>query len=527
MADTPSITPSNLRSQAERLITQRKDEPTTPTQEEINRVFHELQVHQIELELQNEELRRAMDQLDQSRQQFFTLFDQAPVGYLVLDEVGMIRQVNNTFCNMVSRTRDALLNLPVWELIDTPDREIFLARFRAFFRNPAGKSLDARFGRPDLVEFYARLHGVRIARLPGRLSDSGQTQLLLTVSDVTELKRAEKAVQLSEERYRRLTENAQDIIYRYDFLPTPHFSYVSPAAAQITGYTPEEHYADPQLGYKLVHPDDHHLLQGASQGGVTPAAPLVLRWLRKDGKVIWTEQRNVQIFDDHGQLIALEGIARDITARKEAEDALQASLAENKMLFRELQHRTKNSMAMITGLVTLEAHNASDPQAVKALTNVRDRISTLSELYRLLFHSGSSQKVRLDTYFNELIESLKYAYARGAGHIEIKVALSEVEADEKTAAALGLILNELVTNALKYAFADGSTGQISIVLKQEGQQVCLFVEDDGAGLPDGFNLTNSHGMGMQLVSMLTEQVSGTLTYSQRAPTRFMIEFALP
>jgi PAS domain S-box-containing protein len=127
----------------------------------------------------------------------------------------------------------------------------------------------------------------------------------------------ERDVQESGERFRSLAENARDLIYRYRLRPTPGFDYVSPAAAEMTGYTPEEHYADPDLGWKLVHPDDRHLLQAASTDAFVRAVEL--RWKRKDGTTLWTEQRNVPIFDADRALIAIEGIARDITQRKRLE----------------------------------------------------------------------------------------------------------------------------------------------------------------------------------------------------------------
>jgi PAS domain S-box-containing protein len=119
-----------------------------------------------------------------------------------------------------------------------------------------------------------------------------------------------------------LAQNARDLIFRYRFIPTPGFEYVSPSSTAITGYTPEEHYADPLLGYKLVHPDDRNLLEASTR---SPESPLVLRWRRKDGAVIWTEQRNKPIYDESGKLVALEGIARDVTEHKEAEEALKES----------------------------------------------------------------------------------------------------------------------------------------------------------------------------------------------------------
>ncbi len=132
----------------------------------------------------------------------------------------------------------------------------------------------------------------------------------------------QKALRESEARFRRLAENAQDIIYRYRLVPAPGFEYVSPAATTIIGYTPEEHYADPYLGVKIIHPDDRSLLEAAFRGERPPDTPLTLRWIRKDGTMIWTEQRNVPVYDQAGDLIAIEGIARDITRRKQAEKEL-------------------------------------------------------------------------------------------------------------------------------------------------------------------------------------------------------------
>ncbi len=152
-----------------------------------------------------------------------------------------------------------------------------------------------------------------------------------------QLIREQNALNESEARYRRLAENAQDLIYRYRLSPTPGFEYVNPAAVPITGYTPEDHYADPDLGFKLVHPDDRQLLSQVATGE-SISQPVVLRWVRKNGSILWTEQHNVPVYDDQGNLIALEGIARDITEQKLAEDRLRKSEENFRLLFESNPH---------------------------------------------------------------------------------------------------------------------------------------------------------------------------------------------
>src|SRR5215204_6893823 len=152
--------------------------------------------------------------------------------------------------------------------------------------------------------------------------EQGNLEGIIGVStDITEIKKMEE-LRRSEERFRLLAENAQDLIYRYRLKPTPGFEYVSPSATAIIGYTPEEHYADPELRFKIVHPDDMHLIEEELR---SPETPITIRWLRKDGGVIWIEQRTKAIYDGAGEVVAIEGIARDVTERKRVEEALRTT----------------------------------------------------------------------------------------------------------------------------------------------------------------------------------------------------------
>lgn len=147
---------------------------------------------------------------------------------------------------------------------------------------------------------------------------------------IVERKNAEVALRGSEERFRRLAENAPDIIYRYELIPLRRFSYVSPGVERITGHTPDEYYTDPELCFKLVHPDDLPLLESVFRGtpieSLSPSSFPAVRWLHKDGSIIWTEEHTVPIRDESGQLVAIEGIARNISERKKVERALQDAL---------------------------------------------------------------------------------------------------------------------------------------------------------------------------------------------------------
>src|SRR6266508_2792729 len=150
---------------------------------------------------------------------------------------------------------------------------------------------------------------------------------LMINRDIVERKRADHALRESAARFRRLAENALDMIYRYRLLPTPGFEYVSPAAIVITGYTPGDFYADPDLGYKLVHPEDHGLIESLKHPSES-TVPLTVRWMHKDGTAIWTNQQLVPIYDSEGNVVAIEGIVRDITERMQAYQMLERRVEE-------------------------------------------------------------------------------------------------------------------------------------------------------------------------------------------------------
>ncbi|PDW01473.1 PAS domain S-box protein [Candidatus Viridilinea mediisalina] len=156
-------------------------------------------------------------------------------------------------------------------------------------------------------------------------SDEDEIQAIVVVAtDITAQRSVAESLRESEARFRLLAEHAQDIIYRFRLYPDCAFEYVSASVTAITGYSPEDHYADPNIGMRLIHPDDLPLMQGIIDGpAVQNGQPIILRWVRRDGRTIWIEQRNVCFHDESGRLLAVEGIARDISEQIESAEVLQ------------------------------------------------------------------------------------------------------------------------------------------------------------------------------------------------------------
>ena len=163
-----------------------------------------------------------------------------------------------------------------------------------------------------MVERYVRgaIHKMTLELVQKELSESE-----------TRLRRVEDNLAQTEIRFRKMVEHAKDIIFRYRLLPTPGFEYLSPAVLDVAGYAPEEYYADPQLALKIVHPDYRPTVAAHLQNTMGFDEPLTLRWIHKDGSTVWVEESKVPIYDEEGNLMAIEGVVRDVTERKKAENA--------------------------------------------------------------------------------------------------------------------------------------------------------------------------------------------------------------
>jgi PAS domain S-box-containing protein len=323
MKDTEKTKKTLLRNKAEDILRMRSDKTRNDFKTEVDmlKLIHELQVHQIELELQNEELTLAKQHEELAKEKYNSLFDFAPSGYFTLTSIGKITQLNLTGAKMLGKNRGSLLNKRFADFI-TYDCKNTFNDFLS--RTLSGKSLqncevsfDAASGRP----IFSYLNGI--------MADDG-IHCLITATDITHRQQAEFALKQSEAKYRQLAESSTSIVYRLLLKPELKFDYISPSATAITGYTPEDHYNDPHLGFKLVHPDDRILLENTVS--YSKGEPLELRWIRKDGQIIWTEQRNNLLYDEKNEPYALEGNARDITDRKNSELGLLKDVERNTQL---------------------------------------------------------------------------------------------------------------------------------------------------------------------------------------------------
>lgn len=319
-----------LREQAEKLLTSQSAGTSPKSHAELERVIHDLSVHQIELELQNEELLRAQQQLQAARDSYARLYNQAPVGYLSLDEHGIILQTNQTFAEMLEIPAHEIIQKPLAHFIVPEDRAIFLGRFRAFFNHPQGKSLDMR-----LTRRAKNNPGELFARLTGRLETDGrlppsfepQTYFLVIVSDISVQKAMEDALRESEELFRLAFENANVGMCLVDL--NGRFMKVNQQMCRIFGYNSDE-FEQMEVN-DITHPNHAYmiqeLLEQAARGKQEHFA-YEKQYLHKAGHVLWGQISSSLVRDGSDKPLYFISHIQDITERKQSEDALRQAKVE-------------------------------------------------------------------------------------------------------------------------------------------------------------------------------------------------------
>ncbi len=245
-----------------------------------------------------------------------------------------------------------------------------------------------------------------------------------------------------------------------------------------------------------------------------------------DGGFAWTSTSKTPFFDSDGDVIGMVGMTLDITERRKAEDQIKAALKEKEVMLREIHHRVKNNLQVVSSLLNMQARNAKDEETKGILSESRDRIMTMSLIHSQLYEGSDLAEINMKEFVDRLLGQLLQSYQVGSTRITRVVRVDDYPLPISVAVPVGLIINELLSNALKHAFDGRDKGKIEVSLTaSEGGRIHLTVSDDGAGLPPGFDINESKTLGLRLVKILTEdQLQGTLKVTSDGGATFKMEF---
>jgi PAS domain S-box-containing protein len=319
---------ADLRRRADEMLRQKADQSpqdlASLSPEEIRNTLHELRVHQIELEMQNEELQRTQFELKTARERYFNLYDLAPVGYVTLSEKGLILEANLTAARLLGVARGALVKQPLSRFVLKEDQDIYYLHRKQLFENGEPQGYDLRMVKKDGTRFWAHVTGTAAQ------DGEGAPVCRAVISDITGRKQAEEALLLSEERYRTVADYTYD--WEYWQAADGSILYMSPSCERITGYRADEFVAKPGLLDEITHPDDTSLIEQhlsrVQQNGDEPKVHEVdFRILRKEGAVRWIGHICQRIRKEDGTNLGRRVSNRDITGRKQAEAKINMQFA--------------------------------------------------------------------------------------------------------------------------------------------------------------------------------------------------------
>lgn len=394
---------------------------------------------------------------------------------------------------------------------------------------------------PELFERYAR---VALTGMPDRFEIyiesikmwfaisvySPRREYFVAVFDViNERKYAEEALRKSEERLRLAQDAAKAGSWEWDLRTDKN--YWSDELWKLYGLEPNSCEPSHETWLQTVHPADRREVERIVREAARNGTELEAEWRVSglDGAERWLLSRGRPVRDSTGRVVRYTGIVMDNTERKQAMNALHDSLEEKVSLLKEVHHRVKNNLQIVASLLNLQANRARSRQVVDLLRDTRNRVHSMALLHEVLYRSENLARINFAAYVQELCRQLMRSFGPEAGRIELENRIPKIGLPLEHSVPCGLIITELVSNALKHAFPGGRTGRISVELDHaDGRQIRLRVSDDGVGLPEGMEIGDTTTLGLKLVSNLANQLDGQLTLEKRSGggTAFHVAFRI-
>lgn len=475
------------------------------------------------LEATNQELEREIAERRKSEARYRAIVEDQTEFIVRFSPDGTLSFVNDAYCRLFGFEREKLIGKQYQPVVVEGDREKVAELVNSIsFENP-------------VVMIENRIHvgeEIRWTQWINRALFDENHQFIefqAVGRDITEQKQAEAALQESQRFIQKITDTAPVLLYVYDLIKN-RFVYANREMLHLIGCSPQDSNCTGE-----------ELLQTLLQTN----APMQLKeWQQRwssinDGDILQSEHHLPQpngewrYFQCQETLFActpegapqqILGAAVDITDRKLTQ-RLQASLKEKEVLLKEINHRVKNNLQIIYSLLRLQTRQSQDLQTTRILLESQNRVKSIALVHEKLYRSEDMAEIDFAQYIHSLTAHLFTTYKIDTNSIALKTNITSISLSLDQAVPCGLIVNELISNALKYAFPSRTEGTIEILLyTNELSQVCLIVKDNGVGFPESVNLAEPSSLGLQLVQDFVEQLEGTIQLIRHPGTTFKITF---
>jgi len=469
-----------------------------------------------------EELKK---ELQEARKRYRQIFEIAKVGIVVHDRNGKIIDANPEAEKALDNTEKELRKKDInyWEgKIYKENGELMkpsefpVSRVFDTGKPTKGDVVGILGSKQDEIKWY--IHGA------APLFDEKENidKVMTSFIEITKQIRMENQLKRSEEKYRSFFQTSRDAVFITS--KQGHWLDMNDAAVKLFGYKNTQELSKVKIPDLYEKPEDRKRhIDIIEKKGFTKDYAVNLK--KKNDQVINTLITSVVIKNNSGEVIGFQGTIKDITERKKAEEKIKKSLQEKEVMLREIHHRVKNNLQIVTSLLRIQARFIQDRKAKQAFKESQSRIYSMSLVHEKLYKSQDYANIDLGLYIQNFVTHLFHTYEVDTSRIEMSTDTENVHVDINKAIPCGLILNELVSNALKHAFPCGQKGKLSIKLrKSNNRKISLSVKDNGKGLPKGINIRHPKSLGLQLIKDLTMQLHGDLKVRRENGTQFTIYF---
>lgn len=361
-------------------------------------------------------------------------------------------------------------------------------------------------------------------------------------AELMERKRIEEALKENQDLLNAVFSGTNDAIFVKDrecrlIMANPAtLRIIGKTAQEVLGKKDEEIYENPEIGRSTME-NDYRIMES----GYSEIVEEIIEG--PQGRQVFLSTKTPRL-DADGRIIGIIGVACNITDRKLAEKELrkahddlevrvqertaelQDSLNEKEILLREIHHRVKNNMQVISGLLMLQEEFSNDGKFIEMIKESQNRIASMALIHEKLYRSESLSKIDFKEYVDDLISSLFESYGVTENKVKLKVTVESISIGIDAAIPCGLIINELVSNSLKHAFPGDKNGEIEISMSSTGNDMIeLLVRDNGIGIPEGIDFRKTESLGLHIVNILVEnQLHGEITMNRNKGTEFRIRF---
>ena len=358
---------------------------------------------------------------------------------------------------------------------------------------------------------------------------NGQTLYTVILRDISQRLQTETALKQSEERLRLALAAANQGLY--DLNVQTGDCLISPEYARMLEYDPAEFHETHAAWLERLHPDDRERINRTYEdyiAGRRSDYRVEFRQRTKTGDWKWILSiGNLVARSADGKPLRMLGTHTDISLRKQSDLRIEAALHEKETLLREIHHRVKNNLQIISSLLYFQSNKAQQDTERTALRESQDRLRAMILVHELLYRSTDLNSIVLGEYLTALIDQLRRSLRDAISRVHLQIDTEDISVPAAIALPCGMIVTELITNACKYAYPDGTNGPITIRIAVNPGFFLLSVSDEGAGLPAEFNLSQAKSFGLQLVSNLADQLGATLTHQPGKGTSFILNVPLP